>query len=322
MSTFRYRLRGASSDALDSFVEAGAGATVDLLARPPWTEITLVDDSREPDLDEFMANLGYVPDPVGPVVVVTVDHVMGTESIVLADASAGPINVTIPAVSARVGDEIVVMKIDSSSNAVTVTPSGGDTIEGQALQTFTMRGQALRILSDESSTNWHTVSSRRASDIVFDNTGSTIPGTTVQDAIGQIVSQDLTAVETFTAGEGLSVGDLVALNAAGDVVRANSSIAGGNWRVVGIVRVAALVGDPVQVFTKFGASAMARFAAAPAAASNGQFVFLNSSAGQAILTPPTSSGNSVFTVGILQGANGVTTTPLVVFHPRLVALRA
>lgn len=322
MSTFRYRLRGASSDALDTFVESGAGATVDLLARPPWTEVTLVDDSREPDLDEFMAGLGYVPDTTGPVVVVTADHVMGTESIVLVDASAGPVDITIPAVSSRVGDELVVMKVDSSSNAVTVTPTGGDTIEGQALQTFTMRGQTLRILSDDTTTDWHTVSSRRASDIVFDNTGTAIPGTSVQDALDQIVTQDLTAIETFTAGEGLAVGDLVALNAAGDVVRANSSIAGGSWRVVGVVRAAALVGAPVQVFTKFGASAMTRFAAAPAAASNGQFVFLNSSSGQAVLTPPTSSGNSVFTVGILQGANGVTTTPLVVFHPRLVALRA
>lgn len=322
MSTFRYRLRGASSSAIDTYVESGAGSTIDLLARPPWTEVTLVDDSREPDLDEFMAGIGYVPDTTGPVVVVTSDHVMGTESIVLVDASAGDVDVTIPAVASRLGDELVVMKIDSSSNSVTVTASGGDTIAGAPIQTFTMQGQSIRILSDEASTDWNLVGSRRASDIVFDNTGTTIPGTTVQDAIGEIVTQDLTAIETFVAGEALSTGDLVALNPAGQVVRANSSIAGGNWRVAGVVRAGVLMGASVEIYTKFGTSAMTRFGAAPAAASNGQLVFLNSTSGQAALTPPTSSGNSVFAIGILQGADGATSTPAVIFRPQLMALRS
>jgi hypothetical protein len=322
MSTFRYRLRGVSPTSIDMLVEPGAGASAGLEARPPWATVTLADDAREPDLDEYMAGLGYVPDSTGPVVLVTVDHVMGAESIVLVDASAGAVDVTIPDITTRVGDELVVMKIDSSTNIVTVTPAGGDTIAGQATQTFTMRGQSLRILGDLTTTDWQVASSRRASDIIFDNAGTTIPGTTVQTAIGQIVNQDLTALETFTAGEALSVGDVVALNASSEVVRANSSIAGGNWRVVGVVQTAALIGAPVQVYTKFGASAETLFGAAPAAASNGQLVFLNSTSGQAALTPPTSNGNSIFTIGVLQGADGATATPTVIFRPQLIALRA
>lgn len=321
MSTFRYRLAGVSASELDRLIEAGSGATTDLLARPPWTEVTLVDDQREPDLDEFMAELGYVPDVTGPVIVVTADHVMGTESIVLVDASAGPVDVTLPQMSDRFGDELVVMKTDSSSNTVTVLPTGGDTIEGQPLQIFTMQGQAFRIFGDDAGTNWHMGASRRAEDIVFDNTGTSIPGTTVQDAISQVVTQDLTAIETFVAGENLTVGDVLVLNAAGQVIRADSSISGGNWRVLGVSRQTVLSGANVEVFTKFGSSPAARFSAPPLAAQNGQIVFLASASGQATLTPPTTSGNSVFSIGILQGANGVTVTPTVLFQPHLFALR-
>lgn len=322
MSTFRYRLAGVSAGELDRLIEAGSGATTDLLARPPWTEVTLVDDTRETDLDEFMADLGYVPDTTGPVVVVTVDHIMGTESIVLVDATAGSVDVTIPLMAARFGDELVVMKIDASANAVTVLPSGGDTIEGQPLQIFTMQGQSFRIFGDDAGgTNWHVGASRRASDIVFDDTGTPYTASTVQAALTQVVTQDLTSIETFVAGENLAVGEVLALNAAGEVIRANSSIAGGNWRVLGVSRQAVLTGANVEVFTKFGSSPVAIFGAPPLAAQNGQIVFLASASGQATLTPPTSSGNSVFSIGILQGANGVTVTPTVLFQPHLFALR-
>ena len=321
MSTFRYRLRGASEASLDTYVEAGSGATVDLLARAPWTEVTLVDDTREPDLDEFMAGLGYVPDTTGPVVLVTSDHVMGTESIVLVDATGGPVDVTIPTVGSRVGDELIVMKVDASSNLVTVVPSGGNTIAGQVTQVFSLQGQSFRVLSDALSTDWNLVASRRATDIVFDNTGSGIPGSNLQDALNQVVTQDITASEPFVAGEGLALGGVVVLNTLGEVIRANSSIAGDNWRVAGVARAAALIGANVQVFTKAGASASTRFAVAPAAASNGQLVFLNSTSGLASITPPTASGNSIFVVGILQGADGVSLTPTVIFRPQFVALR-
>lgn len=322
MSTFRYRPQGVSAYGIDTYVESGSGSTATIQARPQWATVTLTDDSREPDLDEYMRTLGYEPDPTGPVVVVTADHVMGTESIVLVDASAGPVDVTLPDISTRLGDELVVIKIDGTANAVTVTPFGGDTIDGDPVQTFTMRGQSFRVLGDDSSTDWQLVASRRATDIVFDNTGTSIPGTTVQDAVQQIVTQDLTAFETLVAGEGLSVGHPVVLDSSGEVIRASSSIVGDNWRVVGMVRTAALIGAPVEVFTKYGAIASGRFGAAPAAASNGQMVFLSSTTGQVSLLPPTATGNAVFSVGILQGADGVTLTPLIVFRPQLVALRA
>jgi hypothetical protein len=323
MSTFRYRLIGVSPTDLDKIIEAGSGATNDLLARPPWTEVTLADDTREPDLDEFMSRLGYEPDATGPVVVVTVDHVMGTESIVLVDATAGPVQVDIPLTTGRLGDELVVMKIDGSANAVTVTRTGADTIEGSVTQTLGLQGDSLRLLSDEVSTNWHISASRRASDITFDNGGlPTLTATNVQDAISDILTGDLTSIQIFTSGEALTAGDLLTLDSAGDVVRAVSSIGSANYEVIGVSNQTVGAAVLVQVVTHTGAAPNVRFTAAPAAAFNGRLVFLSASTGLASTTPPATGGNAIFTIGTLQGADGATSTPAVVFRPQLIALRS
>lgn len=64
-----------------------------------------------------------------------------------------------------------------------------------------------------------------------------------------------------------------------------------------------------------------RFGAAPGGASNGSVVFLDSTAGQASLTAPTGGNNVIVLVGLLVGADGVTTTPEVVFDVQRVAGR-
>jgi len=321
MSTFRYRLAGVSASHLDKFIEAGSGATADLLARPPWTEVTLVDNSRQPDLDECMARLGYVPDTTGPVVVASMNHTMGTESVVLVDASGGPIQVDVPLTTARFGDELVVMKTDSSTNAVTVMRSGADTVDGAVSQSLTLQGDAIRIISDAATTNWNLIASRRVVDIGYDSSSTVLTSTNVQDALDEILTQDLGSIEVFIAGEALSVGHLVTLNTAGEVVRASSSIAGGIWEVVGVSRETVILGASVQVYTKSGSSPATRFGAAPAMAQNGSTVFLDSTSGLATLTPPTATGNAVFAVGVLRGADGVSFTPTVVFRPQVMALR-
>jgi len=127
--------------------------------------------------------------------------------------------------------------------------------------------------------------------------------------------------ETFTAGSAITVGDLVTIDSSGLAVRADSSISGSLWEVVGVSTQTVLGGASVVVITHTGALANIRFGVAPLAASNGRSVFLNTVSGQATLTPPTSSGNTIFTVGTLQGANGVSLTPAVVFRPQLIAQR-
>lgn len=51
---------------------------------------------------------------------------------VRADATSAGFTVTLPAASSHAGRQILVCKIDSSGNAVTVAAAGSDTIQGSA----------------------------------------------------------------------------------------------------------------------------------------------------------------------------------------------
>jgi hypothetical protein len=324
MSTRRYRWLGAYPTDLNDIIEAGAGATLDFFQRTPWAEITVVDGTRDVDLDDYMAELGYVPDTTGPTVVVSAGpYVVGTEQVVLVDASGGPITVTMPLTTDRLGNDIQVQKIDSSTNAVTVTRAGAETIDGAVTQTLSMQGDALWLVADTTNTEWQINQSRRASDITFDSSGlPTLNADNVQDAIEEILNNDLSSIEVFTSGEAITAGDLVTLNSAGDVIRADSSIGGAIYEVIGVSNQTVGIGVPVQVVTHSGAVPNVRFAAAPAAAFNGRLCFLSTTTGLASVTPPGAGGNAIFTIGTLQGADGATTSPTVVFRPQLIALRS
>ena len=84
------------------------------------------------------------------VVSVTADYTMlADDEIVLADAASGAISVTLP--SAGDGKEVVVKKVDSSANAVTVV----GTIDGVANLDLSNQWDFVRVVS--SGGNWYKV---------------------------------------------------------------------------------------------------------------------------------------------------------------------
>jgi hypothetical protein len=121
----------------------------------------------------------------------------------------------------------------------------------------------------------------------------------------------------MVAGESIALGELLVGNAAGEVLRAASSFAGGLWRVLGAAAAAASASDPIQVTTS-GSLGPVKFAVAPAGASNGSFVYLSTATGLGTLTPPV-GGNVVFLVGVLMGADGATPTPDVLLQPQYIS---
>lgn len=68
--------------------------------------------------------------------------------IILVDASAGDVTLTLPAASAQPGRVIEIKKIDSSTNQVIIDPSGADTIEGESTLELLFYGEAVPIVSD------------------------------------------------------------------------------------------------------------------------------------------------------------------------------
>jgi len=129
----------------------------------------------------------------------------------------------------------------------------------------------------------------------------------------------VTATQTETAGAAITAFDLVAFNASGQVVPAISTTSSGTWDVAGVAQTAAVALATLPVTELSGLQVPVRFAVAPAAINNGDPVFLSSTAGVATLSPPTTSGNSIFRAGILVGADGATLTPEVMFRPQFIS---
>lgn len=125
--------------------------------------------------------------------------------------------------------------------------------------------------------------------------------------------------ETETSGGALSTFQVVAFDANGDVVPAEATTAVNRWNVVGISQQTVGAASAVEIAEVSGLKQQMIFAAPPAAGANGSIVFLSTVAGQVTLTPPVSSGNTIFRVGILVGADGLTTTPAVQFRPQFVS---
>jgi len=128
---------------------------------------------------------------------------------------------------------------------------------------------------------------------------------------------------TLTAGEALSAGEVVTIEGTtGDVILADSNTGTTlDGLAIGVAAYAAADTDPVKVYTVPGSLIPVNFAAAPAASLNGRPVFVSATAGEGTTTAPTGSGNVVYVIGILQGANGANTSPLVMFQPQFISVR-
>jgi hypothetical protein len=118
-----------------------------MIAGKPFTQFTNVNI-----LDELRIN-GVLFAGVAEPVTVTGDYtVLSSDSMVLVDASSGPITITLPLVSTVAGETFTVKKIDSSANAVTIDGSASETIDGETTKVLTNQWWALTMNSN--STAW------------------------------------------------------------------------------------------------------------------------------------------------------------------------
>lgn len=85
---------------------------------------------------------------------ITADTTLTTSyTVVLCDASAGAITLTLPAASANTGRMYHIKKIDSSGNAVTVDANANETIDGGLTAVVGEQYETITIVCDGS--NWH-----------------------------------------------------------------------------------------------------------------------------------------------------------------------
>jgi hypothetical protein len=126
---------------------------------------------------------------------------------------------------------------------------------------------------------------------------------------------------TVTTDVALSAGDLVAFNSSGNVVLADPSLAlsPDRYEVRGVASAAAIASASTPIYVDNGDRIPVRFGFAPAGALNGSRVYLDITAGLATTSVPP-NGNALVKVGILVGADGVTSTPDVVVDFDVIAL--
>jgi len=70
----------------------------------------------------------YPPANMITKIITASDTLLDSPALVMVDASGGAVTVTLPTGGSGVGKLIAIMKTDSSANAVTISPSTGETI--------------------------------------------------------------------------------------------------------------------------------------------------------------------------------------------------
>lgn len=135
------------------------------------------------------------------------------------------------------------------------------------------------------------------------------------DGAGTLTFGDSSVSSSYVADETIAVGELLRVVNSNDapltpgrtVLSSSTDLV--NSAFLGIALDTGNQGDTIGVATS--GKVQIKFSSAPASSSNGQKVYVSGTGGIATLTAPTGSGNVVYQVGVLVGANGVSTTPLV-----------
>jgi microcystin-dependent protein len=93
--------------------------------------------------------------------------------VINVNATGGPVTITLPsAVTAGNGGQILVRKIDSSANAVTINVTGAATIDGQSSHSLVTQHDRLAIGSDGS--NWYTLAGVPTGTLTFPKLATTV----------------------------------------------------------------------------------------------------------------------------------------------------
>ena len=223
---------------------------------------------------------------------------------------------------------------DATNGAFDVSGTQAISLDASAASNFTVDSANLTL----STTTSGTVDITGATDIQMTFAANNATGMVIDDGTNNFLTFDSTtgdlavevnqplditgagAVITLTAATTIAVGDVVSLDSAGDVILADANTGTDtDAYVIGIAATAATATNPVRVFTVSGNLIPVNFSAAPGAAANGSIVFVSTTGGRGSITPPAGGGSVVYKVGILQGADGVDTSPTVVYQPQFLA---
>lgn len=234
--------------------------------------------------------------------VVTVDPEVSTVTV---SEQASPVTVDAPELPVTVDAPELLVEVDEVEEVVNVT-----VVENPVTVTVQTEPE-VEVTVDEPVVNVD-VSEPVVDVQVTENPVTVEVGLNVQTVSGPSFLQHR------IAGESLSTYDVVTINSSNALVRANPLESLGLWEAIGVVNANYTAGQSAGFFSYGGRLTPVKFAVAPLASDNGKVVYL-SALGVASVTPPSVlAGNAIVKLGLLSGADGLTTTPEVVLNPEYV----
>ncbi len=107
---------------------------------------------------EFLNALGISPLITNPIRTATISGSVDKDAdfMILVDCSAGPVNLALPAIAdVQSMRRFKFKKTDATANVVTITPSGAETIDGEANVQLILKNEKVEIASD--GTGWQNI---------------------------------------------------------------------------------------------------------------------------------------------------------------------
>ena len=125
------------------------------LAFHQWWDTTLKQIEKSvTDIQVALTAAGIALDNVGIIVpfqtrtVTSNTSLTTSDCLVLVDATAGNVTIDLAPVAGKEGSEVIVKKVDSSVNTVTVDANGSETIDGTTTKVLTTQYESIRVASD------------------------------------------------------------------------------------------------------------------------------------------------------------------------------
>lgn len=82
--------------------------------------------------------------------------ILNTEHVILGNAAAGQITLTLPSMSLAANQQYIIKKIDSTTNKVILSGSGNETIDGLSGYSINTQYQSISVVTD-GTTGWYLV---------------------------------------------------------------------------------------------------------------------------------------------------------------------
>lgn len=211
-----------------------------------------------------------------------------THNVVLCNNTSGAaLTIALPAAASNTDKVYYIKKTDSSAFACVIDPNGAETVEDMTTYTLHAQYDAVRIVCDGS--EWFIIGDRGATTLTASQTDDTFSGTKI----------------TATAGENLTIGNIVYMKSDGKLWKADADAIATSGAIA--IALASISADAAGMFGTIG---LMRDDSAYAWTVGG-LLYLSTTAGDITQTAPSGADDVIQVLGVALSAD------VIYFKPEL-----